>query len=240
VSLKIKNLSFRYEKNEREILKEINFSLNNGESLAIIGPIGCGKSTLISCLNKLNTINNNSIFIDNNDVNNIHNDNFYTLTGTIFTDPNSQYIKETVEAEIIFSLENRAVEIDIITEKVNNILDLLNITHLRDRRFQELSGGEKQLAVLASILVYEPKFLFLDDATIMLDKKNKKLFLDNLFNRNRTIILTTNDLSEIAYCDKLLLLDEKGKMICFGDREDMYEKFSDKINEVGLDLPKTS
>ncbi len=236
--LEVKKLSFSYKSDENKILKEINFSLNNKDSLAIIGPIGCGKSTLISCLNKLNTIQNKTIFIDDKDINNIQNDIFYTLTGTIFTDPNSQYIKETVKEEIIFSLENRAIEIDIITEKVNGILNLLNITHLRDRRFQELSGGEKQLAVLASILIYEPKYIFLDDATIMLDKNNKKLFLDNLFNSNRTIILTSNDLSEIAYCDKLLLLDHDGKMLCYGDRQEMYEQYSEKIIELGLDKPK--
>ena len=236
--LKVICLSFSYSKDDKKILKDINFSLNNSETLAIIGPIGCGKSTFISCLNKFNDISDNTIFIDDKNINNIDNDIFYSLTGTIFTDPNSQFVKDSVEEEIIFSLENRAVEIDIIKRKVEDILRVLNITHLRDRRFLELSGGEKQLAVLASILVYEPKFLFLDDATIMLDKKNKKLFLDNLFNGDRTIILTSNDLTEIGYCDKLLLLDNKGKMICFGDRVEMYKKYSEGIEELGLDLPK--
>ena len=243
MSLRVDNLSFKYDKGEKEILNNINFSLESGESLAIIGPIGCGKSTLISCLNKFNSVDDNTIFIIDDDdkdldkdINDLKNEVFYSLTGTIFTDPESQYIKDIVEDEIIFSLENRAVEIDIIKEKVDKILKKLKLDDLRKRRFQSLSGGEKQLAILASVLVYEPKILFLDDATIMLDKKNKKIFLDNLFNSKRTIILTSNDLAEIAYCDKLLLLDENGKMVCFGDRSEMYEKYSEKIIELGLDV----
>jgi len=234
--LKINNLSFNYIGAEKKIIKDINFSLNNGESLAIIGPTGCGKSTLINCLNKFNNVSDNTIFINDKNITDIDNEIFYTLTGSIFTDPNSQFIKDSVEEEIIFSLENRAVEINIIKSKVDNILEILGITHLRNRRFQELSGGEKQLAVLASVLVYEPKFLFLDDATIMLDKKNKKLFLDNLFTDKRTIILTSNDLAEINYCKKLLLLDYDGKMICFGDSGEIYKKHSEKISQLGLDL----
>lgn len=158
------NVAYRYNQNDPLVIKNISLEIKEGESLAIMGLNGSGKSTFALLMAGLLEPSRGIIRIDSSNPNPI---------GYIFQNPDNQMVAMTVEKEIAFVLENKGESVESMTDKVTSILEEFNISHLKNRITSELSGGEKQRVALASVMISNPDILILDEPDSYLDRKGK-------------------------------------------------------------------
>jgi cobalt/nickel transport system ATP-binding protein len=215
--IKIDNLNFKYE--DDEVLKNINFEIKQNEKVILLGSNGSGKSTLLRILAGL-YFSDGYYFNDKKVNKKFANKEFRKKLGILFQNPESMIFNPTVYDEISFSLR----EFDIpIEDKVEKIASTFGITHLLKKNPLNLSGGEKQKVILASILVYEPEIILLDEPTAAMDPKTTGWFIDFLIDLDKTFLLATHDLS-LAYetSDRAIVLNE-GNIIYDGDMEELFK-----------------
>lgn len=245
--IEIKNLNFSYD-NNINVLEDINIKIKKGETLGIIGTIGSGKTTIANLLLKLYDVQNNKIFIDDIDINNINTgilrNNFCFITQESFLFSTS--IKENIslfnndflEEEIIKSSENAGLKEDInnMTDKIDTVLGEKGIT---------LSGGQKQRVAIARAFLHNKSFVVFDDTFSALDNKTEKFILENLkeFLKDKTSIIISNRISDVKHADKIIVLD-KGKIVQEGVHKELlhedglylsfYNQQSSNIEEINI------
>jgi len=230
--IKFQNVSFSYENNV--ILDNISFEINQGESLCLIGSNGAGKSTLLQLMTGLLGNYTGSITIENMPVVKKNYNKIRTLLGFVFQDFDSQLFMPTVKQDIAFGLENFGF--DNIDQRVNNIAKMLNITDILNKPAFKLSGGEKKLASLGTILAIEPKCILLDEPTTGLDPRNRKVLINIIKNLDKTKIITTHDLDmAMEICQRIIVLSN-GKIVADGNPHDILLNEDIMLNN-GLELP---
>ncbi|MDD4282776.1 MAG: ATP-binding cassette domain-containing protein [Bacilli bacterium] len=232
----IKDLTFKY--NDNYIFDKFNLTIKKGTWTTIIGPNGSGKSTLIKIIMGL-LKSDSYIFIDNMLKTSDNIKQIRTKIGVIFEHPDSTFVAETVMDEMAFALENLEMDKKEIQKKVKEVARFLNIAYLLEKNPFQLSGGQKQLVALASILVLEPKILILDEAINRIDYFERNNILEVLSKLNKekgiTIINITHDIEEAVYGDDVILID-KGKIILNGSKELVFRE--EKVfNSIGIDIP---
>src|SRR5688500_2864228 len=166
--LVIENLSFRYRDRQGTAIRNISFEANSGEILLIAGASGCGKTTLIRCINGLIPRSykgevSGRILVLGEEVKDWHLSRISQKIGTVLQDPERQILGTKVRNEVAFGLENLGLPREEILERVDEALNFLKIPHLHDRETFHLSGGEKQKVALAGILAMRPSILLLDE-----------------------------------------------------------------------------
>ncbi|MDM8533730.1 ABC transporter ATP-binding protein [Clostridiaceae bacterium HSG29] len=213
--IKISDLNFTYNKNEnRIILKNIDVEFKRNEISVITGLSGCGKSTLFRIISKeiiSNDINllTGNIFINGENLNNIEKKEVFTKLAIVRQDPDTQLIFPLVIDELAFGLENLNIKKDEILEKIDQISKELSIEHLLFQNPRFLSGGEKQIVVLASVLLLGANILLLDECMSQVDKKGReRIFqiLKILKNEGKTIIMVEHNLKNLVIADKTFSL----------------------------------
>ena len=182
-SLVIEKLSFRYRDRETLAIRDISFSANPGEILLIAGASGCGKTTLIRCINGLiphsyKGEKSGRILLNGCDTSGRQLAKISQTVGTVLQDPERQILGTRVLHEVAFGLENLAMPRPEIISRVDESLRYLNITYLRDRETFNLSGGEKQKVALAGVLAMRPSILLLDEPLASLDPASAYETLD--------------------------------------------------------------
>lgn len=184
----LKNLSVYHGK--KRIINNISAYFETGKITMIIGPNGSGKSTILRALSGLVDFEGKVLLPDGyNDI--------AELTGYVFQNPETQIIGSTVWEDVIFGLENIGLSKKEMDKRGNYVLDLLELSNLRNFDPYYLSGGQKQRLAIASILALEPEFLLLDEVTAMLDKNGKREVLDaivRLKEMGKGVILATHEL----------------------------------------------
>ena len=226
--IEVSNLSFSYHK--KLVFKHINFSLQSPSVLAILGPNGIGKTTLIKCLLGLRKKTDGEILINGKDIYKYDKKTFYSLIA---------YLKQGGKETSIYTafdtvLLGLASQINPLLkpqikdiEKVNNILKELDIYDLKDKFVNELSGGEAQMVFMARALIREPEILILDEPESNLDYRNQLLMLDmikKLKSKGKIIIFNTHYMEHaLRYSDKVLLLNADYKYK-FGNTEEIITK----------------
>ncbi len=235
--LVIKDLKFKYN-NHESLFENFNLTIKKGSWTTLVGPNGGGKSTLAKIIVGL-LLAEGQIIVDNVLKNNDNLKEIRKKVGLLFENPDSTFLAETVMDEMAFALENLGLEKGKIKKKVKEVGQYLKITPLFEKNPFELSGGEKQLVALASILVLEPQLLILDEAINRVDYLERDNILKILKKLNEekeiTIINITHDMEEAVYGDEVILLD-KGKIILKGSKELVFEE--EKIfNTMGIALP---
>lgn len=234
--LVIKDLTFKY--NDKTIFDQFNLTIKRGTWTTIIGPNGGGKSTLIKIIMGLLRADG-YITIDNTLKTDDNIKQIRKIIGVIFENPDNTFVAETVMDEMAFALENLEMNKEQIKNKITEVSSYLNITDLLEKNPFQLSGGQKQLVALASILVLEPKILILDEAINRIDYLEREQILEILKKLNKekgiTIINITHDIEEALYGDDVILIDS-GKIILKGAKELVFKE--EKIfNKIGLELP---
>lgn len=232
----INKLNFDYKDNK--LFDDFDLEIKDGEWLSIVGPNGSGKSTLIKLLVGLMN-NDDSITVDKLLLNKDNIMEIRKKIGIIFENPDDQFIAEIVKDDMAFALENLNYEPKEINKKINEIAKLLDIEHILDSKSNELSGGEKQKVALASVLVFDPKIIILDEALSMINNNDKQSILkilEKLHKENNvTIINATHDLEETLYGNRIVVLN-KGKKVIEGKTLDVLQE--DKLlTKLGLELP---
>ena len=234
--LEIKDLWFRYSTSSSYALKNINFKLRRGEICLLVGPTGCGKSTL--CLTLLGIIPNvingefrGRVLIEGEDV--IKNPIYKNAQkiGLVFQNPDNQLCCLTVEDEVAFGPENLGLPVKEILERVNSALSVMRIAELRDRYVFHLSEGEKQKVAIASVLSLKPEVLVLDEPLSHLDVKSVDKVLkeiSRLRDEGFTILLVEHKLkSAIKIADRVVAM-EHGEIVFEGDVKEALKSEIDR------------
>lgn len=212
IAVSIKNLGFKYEKSDTWILKNISLDINKGEITVITGGNGSGKTTLLRCIRALipnvykgELVGNIRIF--NQDLEEMNPLELVKTIGIVFQNPETQLFSSTVEDELVFGAENICLKRDEIHKRLNSILELTGIEHLRHSNPNNLSGGEQQLIAIAAVLMMDPEILLLDEVLSWVDKDNRSKILDilkSLKDKGKTIIMVDHIEENIRFADRIL------------------------------------
>ena len=193
--IQLEHLTYCYPGATHPVLKDISLELPDGQLILLIGPSGAGKSTLLRCLNGLvphfsGGVLSGRVRVAGLDPVAATPQLLSQHVGFVFQDPEAQFVTDQVEDEIAFALENASMPPQAMRVRVEETLDLLGLTPLRDRSLQQLSGGERQRVAIAAALALRPKLLILDEPTSQLDPKSAEDVLNALVRLNHDLGLT--------------------------------------------------
>jgi cobalt/nickel transport system ATP-binding protein len=227
-------LRFRYPGGP-EILRGIDLEIAQGESVAIIGPNGTGKSTLILHFNGI-LRGQGRLHILGLPVENKHLREIRAQVGVVFQDPDDQLFLPTLEQDVAFGPANMGVAKGDIPERVDEALAAVGLPGAGDRSPHHLSFGEKKRAAMATVLAMRPRMLVLDEPTSNLDPKGRRELLDVLRAEQATKIVVTHDLAA-AYelCKRVLIMDQ-GHIVADGPRDQILAD-EDLLAAHDLELP---
>ena len=216
--ISIRNLTFQYRIRDEPAVKNINLDLHKGELMLIAGTSGCGKTTLMRCINGLiprtysGTIEG-EIKLFGKSVNTISLAELSQTVGTILQNPERQIVSGFVLNEIAFGPENLGLEREEILYRVDEALGYLGISDLRDRETFTLSGGEKQKVALAGVMAMRPQILILDEPLASLDSASSHealLLFRKLADEGISVMLVEHRIDEVLSIkpDTVLYLEE--------------------------------
>ena len=233
--LNIKNLSFTYE-DGNEVLKDINLSAFAGESIGVIGSNGIGKSTLMKLLVGLRLEYKGELEVAGHPVNKKNLNHIREHVGYVFQDSDSQLFLSTIEEDVAFGPQNYGLSDEEVEKRVQEALEKVHITELRKKHNYKLSGGEKKLAAIATILSMEPDIIIMDEPSIALDPRNRRNLIGILNELECLKIITSHDLDFVMdTCKRVILLDD-GRIIADGPAKEIL-KDRRPLEEHGLELP---
>ena len=217
--VEVKKLYYRYPDKKENILNGINLKVGSGEILVITGLSGSGKSTLCYCINGIiphvyGGELKGEVLLYGKRVEEMKIPYISTKVGIVFQDPDTQLFSPTVEDEIAFGPENLCLDRTEIGARIKKTLRIAGMERYRFEHPEHLSGGEKQLIALASVLSLNPQVLIFDESMSQIDQvgKNmiKKIAVD-LKKAGKTIIMIEHDLNNLSIADRVLVLKE-GKL----------------------------
>lgn len=239
--LAVKDLSFRYRDRQETAIRNISFDVRAGEILLIAGASGCGKTTLIRCLNGLAPRSykgeiNGRVAVFGKDIQSWKLSQISQKIGTALQDPERQILGTKVVNEVAFGLENLNIPREEIFQRVDEALTFLKIFHLRERETFSLSGGEKQKLALAGILAMRPSILLLDEPLASLDPASAQDALDTarfLADQGITILMVEHRVEDVLRIkpERVMLMDS-GEIRYLGDAAGLFNVAS--FREVKL------
>lgn len=223
--IKFDNVSSKYNKFDPYILKNLSFTINPGEKVAIVGKSGCGKSTILKLLLGLYTLQMGEIYIDGVNIANVNIKNLRTQFGVVLQEP--QLFNDSIKENITLGKENISNEqIYKACQKsgIDNLL--LNIPLGWDTIVSEkgvnFSGGQRQRISLARALINDPKIIIMDEPTSSLDNEAETSFMNEVLKLDSTCIVVSHRLSTIEHFDKIIVIDN-GKIVEYGSHHDLME-----------------
>mgnify|MGYP001119743863 FL=1 len=249
--IETKNLSFIYreedmesgEIKEEKVLKDINIEIEKGSFTAVLGHNGSGKSTLAKHFNAILLPSGGKGYVkgmDTADENNIF--NIRQSAGMVFQNPDNQMVAALVEDEVAFAPENLGVEPKEIRRRVDECLEIVNMTKYAQSSPSKLSGGQKQRVAIASVLAMNPEILILDEPTAMLDPKGRSEVIKTIKMLNEekdiTVVLITHYMDEAAQADRTVVIDD-GEIVLDGTPKEVFKNV-EKLKSLGLDVPQVT
>ena len=241
-------VTLHYEDHEKATLKDIDFKVNQGERVLLLGPSGSGKSTLTFCLNGLYPKDldgklTGKIFIQAKETAVYRPGEISQVVGVVFQDPESQFCMLTVEDEIAFGLENIRVDPQEMEQRIEQALQLVGMLPYRYEMISTLSGGWKQKLALACVLALKPKVLILDEPTANLDPIASRELIKTIGKLqkelNFTLIVIEHQLDEwMAMIDRCLILNREGSLIYDGPPAEGFRKHYSLLKKEGIWLPR--
>jgi energy-coupling factor transporter ATP-binding protein EcfA2 len=230
--LVVENLTFKYRRRSEPAIEKITFSIKPGQVMLIAGSSGCGKTTLMRCINGLipHTYNgeiSGEMQLFGEPISKMGLPEISQKIGTLLQDPERQILGSYVMNEVAFGLESLGIPRDEIVLRVEKALDRLGILHLRDRETFGTSGGEKQKIALAGVLVMEPKILLLDEPLASLDPASAQEALQAfrlLADEGISVMIVEHRVEDVLsiHPDVFMYLDE-GKMSYLGDTDGLMD-----------------
>lgn len=215
--LKIQDVC-KYYGNESHITKaldKVNFEIQKGEFVGIMGASGSGKTTMLNCISTIDTVTSGHIFYGETDITEIKNTQLAEFRrknlGFVFQDFNLLDTL-TVEENISLALTINHTNAGDIPQRVENMAEVLGIKHILKRFPYEISGGQKQRCACARALINHPKLILADEPTGALDSKSAQLLLETMEKMNQelnaTILMVTHDVFSASYCQRILFLKD--------------------------------
>lgn len=240
----IKNLTFSYPQSDKKVLDNLSFSIQRGQFVTLCGPSGCGKSTL---LRQLKTVlsphgqRRGEILFEGKPLSEIDRRTQSARIGFVMQSPDHQLVTDKVWHELAFGLESLGLDTPAIRRRVAEMASFFGIQSWFYKNVNELSGGQKQLLNLASIMAMQPSVLILDEPTSQLDPIAATEFLSTVGRINRelgvTVIITEHRLEEVfPLSDRVLVMDE-GRLICDGRPEAVGRQLKELHHRMFLAMP---
>lgn len=243
-SYQIENLKFQYPSREDKALDDICLTVNQGEFVTLCGKSGCGKTTLLRLLKSTLAPYGNlsgSIYFNGKNLSEIHSKEQAAEIGFVMQSPDNQIVTDKVWHELAFGLESLGYSTPEIRTRVSEMASFFGIQTWFHKKVTELSGGQKQLLNLASVMVMQPSVLILDEPTSQLDPIAAQEFLKTLEKINRelgtTVILTEHRLEDaFPISDRVVVMDN-GKIIADGTPKKVGEILKSIRHDMYLALP---
>lgn len=244
----VKDVSYQYtRRNENDevietlsALSALDFSIEEGSFVCILGHNGSGKSTLAKLFNALQLPTEGTVLVSGMDSR--EEKNIFPIrreVGMVFQNPDNQIIASVVEEDVGFGPENIGLPTDEIWQRVNNALSAVHMEAYRLKSPNHLSGGQKQRVAIAGTLAMEPKTIVLDEPTAMLDPSGRKEVLESVLELKRkkgiSIILITHYMEEAVDADRILLMDS-GKLVMDGSPREVFQNV-ERLKEFRMDVP---
>jgi len=242
--IEVDNLTYYYPGSSKPALANISLNVEKGDFLLITGPSGSGKSTLVRTFNGLiphlfGGRFEGKVLVKGKDTRYCSVAELSKTVGIVFQDPENQILTLSVEREIAFGLENLGLPREVIRERIEKVLKDLNIVHLRERIPIELSVGEQQKVIVASIIAMMPEVLVFDEPTAHMDPLSALKFLElvhELNKRRYTVVVVEHRLDLVAkYANKIIILNN-GRIVVKGEPRNILP--SDIAEECGVDVPR--
>ena len=231
--IEINQIEFSYQEEATPALKDISFSINKGEWVAIVGHNGSGKSTLAKAINGLHlpqkgtTLSEESVW------------DVRRMVGMVFQNPDNQFVGATVEDDVAFGLENQGIERSEMQRRVQDALEKVKMQEFATREPARLSGGQKQRVAIAGVVALRPDIIILDEATSMLDPEGRDDVIATIRKikeeSDLTVISITHDIDEAASANRILVMRD-GELYQEGTPDEIFSAGPELVS-LGLDLP---
>ncbi len=233
--LKIQNVSVTYP-DGKVAVDRFSLEMKEGERLALVGANGAGKSSLMLAVEGIlpssGTISVNGVLLEKKTVETIRKN-----VGMLFQNPDDQLFMATIYDDIAFGPRNLGLDEKSVQYRVEDRLKLLGIEHLKNKTAMKLSGGEKRMAALATVLAMKPSVMLLDEPTAFLDPRARRNLIQVLNRLPHTMLIATHDLMFAQEVCKRAVIMKEGKMFVSGDT-DVLLKNEKLMQDGGLEAIK--
>lgn len=209
-NIKVENLNFKYNKLDKNIIKNINLDISSGEKVAIVGKSGSGKSTLVKLIMGLFVSSEGAVKVDGLDISNIDIQDYRSQLGIVLQEP--QIFNGSLKDNILFGRNydyekmNKAIDISNIRSMINNMS--MGIDTIVSEDGVNFSGGQRQRIALARAVYNNPKIIIMDEPTSSLDNESEKEVINNIFQLDSTCIVVSHRFYNIEKFDKIIVINE--------------------------------
>ena len=212
-----RNVSFSYD-NGRPVVEDLSFSIRKGETVGLIGANGAGKSTIMRLLLGLVT-GQGEITVDGLPLNKENLAAIRQKIGFVLQDSDNQMFMPTVYEDMVFGPRNYGLSKEETERRVDAVLQSLGLQDLKHRYNHKISGGEKRMAAIATILAMEPEAILMDEPSTALDPVNRRTVINTIKRLPQTKLIASHDLDMILdTCQRVILLSH-GSIVADGDAE---------------------
>ena len=228
------NVTYAYP-GEKPVLKDLSFTISKGERVGLIGANGAGKSTVMKAA--LGLVNcEGKISIDGMEMCRRNLSAIRKCVGYVLQDSDNQMFMPTVFEDMIFGPMNYGMSREEAERSVDEILDELELGYLKHRQNHKISGGEKRMAAIATILAMKPEYMLMDEPSTALDPRNRRTLIRVLRQRPETKLIASHDLALVLEaCSRVLLLAD-GRLAAGGAAGEILRDRT-LLEENGLELP---
>ncbi|MBQ7907470.1 MAG: energy-coupling factor transporter ATPase [Clostridia bacterium] len=248
--IKLENVSFSYPESEGGensfAVKNVSLEICEGEFVAILGHNGSGKSTTAKLINMILTPNSGKIFVDGKDITDekMSEDDVFEVrkkVGMVFQNPDNQLVATVVEEDVAFGPENLGVAPDEIRQRVDEALEIVNMSEYARHAPHRLSGGQKQRVAIAGTIAMKPRCIIFDESTAMLDPLGRKEVMNTILRLNKeekiTVVLITHYMNEAVLADRVVVM-KNGEIYLDGTPNEVFSE-PEKLWQAGLEVPQS-
>ncbi len=247
IMIKIDNVTYEYKSYDDEeiaaAVKNLSLEVKRGEFLIVLGHNGSGKSTLAKMMNGLLLPTSGDIEVMG--MNTKDEDKIWDIrqkAGIVFQNPDNQIVATIVEEDVAFGPENQGIDPVEIRKRVDEALEIVEMSDYKKHAPHQLSGGQKQRVAIAGILAMKPDCIILDEPTSMLDPIGRIEVMNTIKKLNReegkSIVLITHYMDEAVQGDRIVVMAQ-GEIKMEGTPKEIFRQV-DKIKELGLDVPQVT